>query len=408
MRITPKPVIHGTQTAVVVGPSGEEIFTDKYGRVKVQFHWDRDGKYDADSSCWVRVASTWAGRNWGAIHIPRIGHEVVLAFQEGDPDQPLVVGSVYNADMMPPYKLPDEKTKSGVKSDSTVGHGGCNMIRFEDKKGKEQVFAHAEKDLHIRVKEQRRELVGKSRHLIVRGDNVQNIGGNQSQNIGGELIQKVGSNHSLVIDGDSALKATGNVALGADADMYIVGAKTGVYGDNYVEVNASTVHIEGTEVTLKGSGGFIKIGASGVTIVGNLVKINSGGSPGTAQSVAIAPFSDPEGAREPDTVEAGSGMLYQASGSTQQPAISAGGEEEEKGPRYNKEENKNKESWIEVELVDEEGKPCGGEKYEIRLPDGSIATGHLNAEGRAYLKCDPGTCDITFPDLDREAWKAKQ
>jgi type VI secretion system secreted protein VgrG len=125
-RITPKPVIHGTQTAVVVGPSGEEIFTDKYGRVKVQFHWDRDGKYDADSSCWVRVASNWAGRNWGAISIPRIGHEVVVAFQEGDPDQPLIVGSVYNADMMPPYKLPGEKTKSTVKSDSSVGHGGFN------------------------------------------------------------------------------------------------------------------------------------------------------------------------------------------------------------------------------------------------------------------------------------------
>ena len=99
-------MVQGTQTAVVVGPAGEEIFTDKYGRVKVQFHWDREGKNDANSSCWVRVSSFWAGKNWGAIHLPRIGQEVVVALQEGDPDQPIIVGSVYNADMMPPYTLP--------------------------------------------------------------------------------------------------------------------------------------------------------------------------------------------------------------------------------------------------------------------------------------------------------------
>ncbi len=101
--------MQGTQTAVVVGQPGEEIFTDKYGRVKVQFHWDREGKNNADSSCWIRVASTWAGKQWGMIHIPRIGQEVLVDFLEGDPDQPVIVGSVYNADMMPPYTLPDEQ-----------------------------------------------------------------------------------------------------------------------------------------------------------------------------------------------------------------------------------------------------------------------------------------------------------
>ena len=108
-RITPRPVVQGTQTAVVVGPAGEEIFTDKYGRVKVQFHWDREGKNDANSSCWVRVGTPWAGKNWGVIHIPRIGQEVIVAFEEGDPDRPIIVGSVYNADQMPPYDLPGRK-----------------------------------------------------------------------------------------------------------------------------------------------------------------------------------------------------------------------------------------------------------------------------------------------------------
>ena len=147
-RVTPKPVIHGTQTAVVVGTQGEEIFTDKYGRVKVQFHWDRQGKNDANSSCWVRVGSIWAGKTWGGIHIPRIGQEVIVAFEEGDPDRPIIIGSVYNAEMMPPYKLPDNKTQSGLQSRSTLKgeNNNFNELRFEDKKGSEQVYFHAEKN----------------------------------------------------------------------------------------------------------------------------------------------------------------------------------------------------------------------------------------------------------------------
>ena len=118
---TPKPVVQGSQSAVVVGQPGEEIFTDKYGRVKVQFHWDREGKSNADSSCWIRVSTLWAGKQWGMIHIPRIGQEVLVDFLEGDPDQPIIVGSVYNAEMMPPYTLPGEKTQSGIKTRSTLG-----------------------------------------------------------------------------------------------------------------------------------------------------------------------------------------------------------------------------------------------------------------------------------------------
>jgi type VI secretion system secreted protein VgrG len=147
---TPRPVVHGTQTAVVVGPPGEEIATDKYGRVKVQFHWDREGKNNLDSSCWVRVATGWAGKQWGAIHIPRVGQEVVVAFEEGDADRPIVVGSVYNAALMPPYPLPDNKTRSTLKSRSTLNgeKNNFNEIRFEDKKGQEEIYVHAEKDFN--------------------------------------------------------------------------------------------------------------------------------------------------------------------------------------------------------------------------------------------------------------------
>jgi type VI secretion system secreted protein VgrG len=135
------------QTAVVVGKQGEEIWTDKYGRVKVQFHWDREGKKDENSSCWVRVAQNWAGKRWGTTFIPRIGQEVIVDFLEGDPDQPIIIASVYNAEQMPPYELPDNKTQSGIKTRSSQDGDPTNFneIRFEDKKGEEQILIHAEK-----------------------------------------------------------------------------------------------------------------------------------------------------------------------------------------------------------------------------------------------------------------------
>ena len=152
--LTPRPVVRGAQTAVVVGPPGEEIFTDKYGRVKVQFHWDREGQHDADSSCWVRVSTIWAGKGWGVIHIPRIGHEVIVGFLEGDPDRPIILGSVYNADHVPPGKLPDQGMVSGMMSRTTPKGGGANFngMRADDSKGKEHLTVQAEYDMTTLVK----------------------------------------------------------------------------------------------------------------------------------------------------------------------------------------------------------------------------------------------------------------
>ncbi|HMP03812.1 MAG TPA: type VI secretion system tip protein TssI/VgrG [Gemmatales bacterium] len=175
-QVTPKPVIVGTQTAVVVGPAGQEIFTDKYGRIKVQFHWDRDGKYDSDSSCWCRVGQVWAGKRWGASFWPRIGQEVIVTFEEGDPDRPIVVGSVYNADQMPPYlgdgldsKHKNDNKVCGIKSNTTLGGVGYNEWRFDDTKGAEQIYTHAERNFEQRVRNETMEITNNHRHLIVGG-----------------------------------------------------------------------------------------------------------------------------------------------------------------------------------------------------------------------------------------------
>jgi type VI secretion system secreted protein VgrG len=150
-RVTGKPVLAGIQTATVVGPKGEEIFCDEYGRVKVQFHWDREGKKDANSSCWVRVAQVWAGKTWGAFFWPRIGHEVVVIFEEGDPDQPQIIGSVYNAENMPPFELPKKNNLAGIKSASFLGNPNKNFngVIFDDTKGHEHLGIHSERHMSL-------------------------------------------------------------------------------------------------------------------------------------------------------------------------------------------------------------------------------------------------------------------
>ena len=195
-RTTPKPIVQGPQTAVVVGPSGEEIYTDEYSRVKLQFHWDRYGKSDENSSCWVRVSQLWAGKTWGGIHIPRIGQEVIVEFLEGDPDQPIITGRVYNADEMPPYDLPTNKTQSGVKSRSSKGGSGANFneFRMEDKMGEEEVYIHAEKDQNNVVENDETTEVGH--------DRTENVGNDESITIGHDRTEKVGNNETTTIDGN--------------------------------------------------------------------------------------------------------------------------------------------------------------------------------------------------------------
>ncbi|NYZ11047.1 type VI secretion system tip protein VgrG [Azospirillum sp. RWY-5-1] len=267
-RVTPKPGIDGIQTAFVVGPEGEEIHTDKYGRVKVQFHWDRRGQYDDKSSCWIRTSQSWAGRNWGGMTIPRVGMEVVVSFVDGNPDRPLITGFVNNADNMPPYPLPDERTKSSLKTRSTPGGKGFNELRFEDKKGKEQIFIHAERDLHSRTKREVREWIGADRHLIVKGAQF-------------ELVDKNLHGH---VKGDRLEKVAGGTSLDVGMDVH---EKVGM---NFVHKSGMNVMIEaGISINLKVGGNFITINPAGIFIQGNLVFINSGGSPAGLSASPEAP-----------------------------------------------------------------------------------------------------------------------
>ena len=213
-RTVPRPRIDGTQTAVVVGNSGDEIFTDKYGRIKVQFPWDRQGQNNADSSCWIRVATPWAGTQWGIVHIPRIGQEVVVAFEEGDPDRPIVVGSVYNAQDMPPYTLPDNMTQSGYIDRSTkdATSDNFNQLRFEDKKGSEEIYFHAEKDFNRYVENNDTLQVGSDKKD--KGDQTIQIFNNQTLTVGagktnaddGSQTITVFNNQTLTV-GDSQAKS---------------------------------------------------------------------------------------------------------------------------------------------------------------------------------------------------------
>ncbi len=224
---TPKPFVRGTQTAIVVGPAGQEIFTDKYGRVKVQFFWDRQGKTDADSSCWVRVTQPWAGKRWGASFWPRIGQEVIVDFLEGDPDQPIIVGTVYNADQMPPYlgqgldsKHPNDTKVCGVKSNSTPGGEGFNEWRFDDSKGGEQIFIHAQKDMDARILNDSRELVLNNRHLIVGEEEDGEKVGNQHEMVMQDKHLHIHRNHLEHIGGNMEL-LVGEEDGGGNQDIII-------------------------------------------------------------------------------------------------------------------------------------------------------------------------------------------
>lgn len=249
-RVTPKPAVQGSQTATVVGPQGQEIFTDKYGRVKVQFHWDREGKNDAGSSCWCRVSTLWAGKQWGMIHIPRIGQEVIVDFLEGDPDQPIITGSVYNAEMMPPYALPDNQTQSGIKSRSTLNGTpqNFNEFRFEDKKGHEQVFLHAEKNQDIEVENDETHWVGHDRQKTIDHDETTHVKHDRTETVDHDETITIGNNRTETVGKDETITIGSNrtETVGKDERIEIDGKRTESVGkDESVTVGGSRSHTVG-------------------------------------------------------------------------------------------------------------------------------------------------------------------
>ena len=207
-----EPKIYGLQTALVVGPAGEEIHTDEYGRVRVQFHWDREGAYDEKSSAWVRVASTWAGSNFGFVAIPRIGQEVLVQFLDGNPDRPLITGRVYNQDNMPPWDLPANKTQTGLLSRSSQGGGyeNANALRFEDKKGQEEVWLHAEKDQRIEVENCESHSVGVDRSKSIGHNETVSVGNNRSESVGVDETINIGNNRTETVGTNETISIGAN------------------------------------------------------------------------------------------------------------------------------------------------------------------------------------------------------
>ncbi|MCD9027909.1 type VI secretion system tip protein VgrG [Luteimonas sp. BDR2-5] len=275
---TPRPMVHGPQSALVVGPPGEEIHTDEHGRIKVHFFWDRRSRSDDKSSCWIRVAHSHAGAGWGTFTLPRIGEEVLVAFEHGDPDRPLVIGSVYNGRNKPPYALPEHQTRSTLKSNSSKGGGGFNELRFEDRAGNEEVFLHAQKDLQTRVGNDRTTSVAQQQQLTVGGDRLEHIGNEDHRVVDGRSLSRV-AREAHVDVGASALFAAGqnlHMSVGMETSLD-AGTEVHVKGGMNIVLEA------GVQISLKAGGSSITLGPAGVTLDGALVRVNCGGAPLSAK-----------------------------------------------------------------------------------------------------------------------------
>lgn len=261
LRVTPRPTIAGTQTATVVGKSGEEIWTDQYGRVIVQFHWDQQGSNDEKSSCWIRVAHGWAGNLWGSIFVPRIGQEVVVSFLEGNPDRPLITGCVYNAQQQVPYTLPDNQTRSTIKTNSSKGGSGFNELCFEDKAGSEEIFLQAQKDMTVSVLN--------NSSITVAGTRTLNVTGNETHTNKADYSSTVSGNFTIKVDGNLQIEAGGSVTIKSGTDF------TNQAGTSLTNKSGTDmVNDAGVSLTNKAAASQTVDGGGMLTVKGGMVKIN--------------------------------------------------------------------------------------------------------------------------------------
>ncbi len=301
-RITPRPTVRGVQTATVVGPEGEEVHVDEHGRVKVKFHWDRSDVGDERSSCWVRVSQAWAGNGFGAMFLPRIGQEVIVDFIEGDPDRPLITGRIYTGGDKLPYPLPDQKTRSTILSDTSPGGGGSNELRFEDMKGSEEVYIHAQRDMLTAVEHDRKATVGHDDSLTVTNDRKQlvehdeteeikndrtiKVGKNLTETIGADLKLDVGANHSTTISGGKSVSVKENTTETAGKNIVFQAGKhlSITTGENInLSSGKSTSVVVGDKLTIACGSATITVQSSGavtiqtggaVTVKGSSIKLN--------------------------------------------------------------------------------------------------------------------------------------
>jgi type VI secretion system secreted protein VgrG len=272
-RRTPKPRMKGPQTAMVVGPAGAEIFCDEYSRVKVHFHWDRLDKKDENSSCMIRVSAGWAGAGWGMIHIPRIGHEVIVDFLEGDPDQPIITGRVYNAQNTVPYGLPGNASQSGWKSWSTPSSGGYNELRFEDKAGSEEVYFQAEKDHNELVKNNETRTIGNDWVEDVGHDATQSVGHDRTESVANNKSVSVGNNRtvSIGVNDDETVGSNRSLSVGSNETITIGSNSTETIGANHSQTVAvaQAITVGGARADTVGAAEVRSVGASQTNTVGS-------------------------------------------------------------------------------------------------------------------------------------------
>lgn len=359
----PKPTGLGSQTAVVTGPEGEEIHCDQYGRIKVQFRWDRLGQANDHASCWLRVASGWAGMAYGGIAVPRIGMEVLVTFLEGDPDQPLVTGCLFHKENAAPYNLPVNKTRSVFKTLSSPGGKGFNELRIEDKKGQEQLFLHAQRDWDENVEHDQRIRVGNERHDTVEANTFCEFKSEEHRITHADRKTEARANDHLTVAQTRHIKVgTGQLIEVGQEIHYYAGEKVVVEG--------------GMELTAKAGGSFVKVDAGGVTISGANVKINSGGEPGSGSGLKITGPLLP-GAVDKDTA----GKLLQGASRSHK-------------ARY-------------VLLDDKTGAPLVGTPYTLLRADGGRLAGYTNEEGKTFWvhSRDPTDVDLMTPLRKPESWE---
>jgi type VI secretion system secreted protein VgrG len=356
----PKPRILGSQSAVATGPKGEEIHCDQYGRVKVQFHWDREGQADDSTSCWLRVSSSWAGDRYGGIAIPRIGMEVLVTFLEGDPDQPLVTGCLYHKEHVVPYDLPANKTRTVFKTLSSPGGGGYNELRIEDRKGQEQIYIHAQKDWDENVEHDQKIRIGHERHDTVEANSYTELKAEEHRTTHKDRKTEVRANDHLTVATTQHVKlGTGQFVEAGNEIHYHAGSK--------VVIDA------GMELTAKGGGSWLKLDPSGVTLSGATIKMNSGGAPGKGSGIQILG-----------------------------PAIPWAADQDKAGNLLKRAPRSHKARYL---LLDEKtGEPLVGAPYTLKLADGSQLAGYTNHEGKTFLvhSAEPAQVELLTPSRQPE------
>jgi type VI secretion system secreted protein VgrG len=414
----------------VVGPAGQEIHTDEFGRVRVRFPWDRSGAPADTSSCWLRVSQPWAGAGFGWTTLPRVGHEVVVAFFEDDPDQPVILSGAYNGTHPAPFQLPSRGAAATWQSRSSPGGDGYNEVLLDDPSGKEQFYLQAEQDLSQLVRRNEASTTNRNVSKLVKGDETQTTGKQRLKIVAQDRRKRVNGDHTVRVEGsratfarkrlDVTVDGSSHTEVGGDSDVSIHGAERALVGGTESRAAGGNAHevtfekhaievkgdvhllsddsgvIESFQtITLKVPGAFVFIDAGGIVIKGPLVLINSGGVAGSGGGATptapdpprrVEPFEPPMPHGEPNP-DGDVAPLPEAEDTPPPlPGVQL--------------------TWIEIVLRDAEGDPVGGERYQIVTPDGKKREGHLDAAGRAREDgIVPGECQVTFPDLAPDDWE---